>query len=58
MDLNVRRKTLPDFRLDLRACTDAAAAREVVAAARTVLSRDDYRELQDDYRNTFEAQTQ
>ena len=54
MDRAIRRKTLPDFRLELLACTDAAAAREVVAAARTTLSRDDYRELQAVYRNAFE----
>lgn len=54
MDLSIRRKTLADFQRDLKACTDMAAAREVVAVARLALRLDDYRELQREYRAAWE----
>jgi hypothetical protein len=54
MDQAIRRKTLKDFRADLKAATNAEAARDLVAQARLALTLNEYRELQRDYRAAWE----
>lgn len=56
MDQAIRRKTLRDFSADLKACATAAAARDVVEAARRALKADEYRQLQAAYRAAWEQQ--
>jgi hypothetical protein len=55
VDQAIRRKTLKDFRAELKSCTDAAAARDLVAQARVALTLNDYRELQREYRAAWES---
>ena len=48
-------KTLQQYREDVDNATDATAAQAIVESARTVLSADDYRELQQAYRMAWEG---
>lgn len=48
-------KTLEQYRSDVESAADAAAAQAAVETARTALSADDYRELQQAYRMAWES---